>query len=205
VGDDVEVMTFRRRKMKLSWRELGRVLLILVWVTSVFACAKKTIPSQPGFGPGGGESGSGMGGRGGVGGGLDEARWRELGINSEPEKREFLQKAEKFENTDVYFDYDSYVLSEPAKKILDDKIQFLKRYPAVKVSIEGHCDERGTNEYNLALGERRANSALQYLVNSGLNQQKLGVISYGEERPIATGHDEASMAKNRRDHFTLNY
>jgi len=191
--------------MKLSWRELGRVLLILVCVTSTFACAKKNIPSQPGFGPGGGgESGSGMGSRGGPGG-LDEARWRELGINSEPEKREFLQKAEKFENTDVYFDYDSYVLSEPAKKILDDKIQFLKRYPAVKVSIEGHCDERGTNEYNLALGERRANSALQYLANSGVNQQKLGVVSYGEERPIASGHDEASMAKNRRDHFTLNY
>jgi peptidoglycan-associated lipoprotein len=204
VGDDVEVITFRRKEMNLKWSVIGRVLLMLVLVASVFACAKKNVPVQPGYGPGGAGS-SGMGPGGGGLSGLDEARWRELGINSEPEKREFLQKAEKFENADIYFDFDSYVLSEPAKRILDDKIQFLKRYPSVRVNIEGHCDERGTNEYNLALGERRANSALQYFVNSGISQQRLGVISYGEERPLATGHDEASWARNRRDHFTLNY
>ena len=181
------------------------VLLILVLSIAGFACAKKTVPSQPGFGAGGGamagDPSSGMGG----GLGADDARWRELGINSEQEKREFLEKAQSFENEDIYFDFDAHTLSAPAKKILDGKAVFLKRYPKAKVTIEGHCDERGTTEYNLALGERRATTAVQYLANSGVNQQRMGTISYGKERPLATGHDETSWAKNRRDHFTLNY
>jgi peptidoglycan-associated lipoprotein len=115
-----------------------------------------------------------------------------------------LNRAQRFENEDIYFDFDSYVLTEPAKKILDEKIQFLKRYPKVRVTVEGHCDERGTNEYNLALGERRANSAMQYLANSGMSTQNLNAVSYGEERPLSTGHDEASWARNRRAHFVLN-
>jgi peptidoglycan-associated lipoprotein len=205
VEDRVEAKTLRRREMKSRWREIGSVLLILFLAAGVLGCPKKITP-QPGYGPGSDTGGGpGAGGRGGPLSGLDDARWRELGINSEAEKREFLQQAEAFENTDVYYDYDSYVLSEPAKKILDDKIRFLKRYAAVKVTVEGHCDERGTNEYNLALGERRANSALQYISNSGLSNAKLGTITYGEERPLATGHDEASWAKNRRAHFVLNY
>jgi peptidoglycan-associated lipoprotein len=182
---------------------LGRLLLVLFLMVAAGACAKTTIPPQPGFGPEGGVGPGTEGERRGLG--MDDARWRELGINSEPEKREFLQRAQSFENEDVYFDYDSYALSDPAKKILDNKAAFMKRYAKVRIVIEGHCDERGTSEYNLALGERRAQSALQYLANSGLNQQRMGSISYGKERPIATGHDEASWAKNRRDHFTLNY
>jgi peptidoglycan-associated lipoprotein len=136
---------------------------------------------------------------------LDEARWRELGLTSEAEKKEFLAKAQTFENQDVYFDFDAYTLSEPAKRTLDEKVAFLKQYPKVKVTIEGHCDERGTTEYNLALGERRANSALQYLINSGVSRTNLTTVSYGKERPFVSGHDEAAWAKNRRDHFALNY
>jgi peptidoglycan-associated lipoprotein len=73
------------------------------------------------------------------------------------------------------------------------------------VTIEGHCDERGTSEYNLALGERRANSVWQYFVNSGVDPSRLSMISYGEERPIALNHDEASWARNRRAHCVLHY
>lgn len=187
--------------MKLGYGSLCRFLVILVLIGGVSACHKKSLPAQPGMG-----SGSSFGqGMGPSGGGLDDAKWRELGITSEAEKREFLDKAANFENQDVYFDYDAYTLSEPAKRILDEKIAFVKRYPKVKVTIEGHCDERGTTEYNLALGERRATSALQYMTNSGLSQGNLTTVSYGKERPIATGHDEASYAKNRRDHFALNY
>ncbi len=187
---------------------LVRMFLILALMVGGFACAKQTVPPQPGFGAGtGGPSeGLGTGGPGGAGGaGLDDARWRELGIGSEQEKQEFLAKSQKFENEDIYFDYDAYVLSEPAKRILDEKVAFIKRYPKAKVTIEGHCDERGTTEYNLALGERRANSALQYISNSGVNRTNLTTISYGKERPAATGHDEAAWAKNRRDHFVLNH
>lgn len=186
---------------------LLRILLIVFLMAGGLSCSKKTVPPQPGLGPGSGTlpegAGTGYDARGGPG--LEDARWRELGLGSEAERREFLAKAQTFENEDVYFDFDSYVLSEPAKKILGDKVAFLKRYPKVKVTIEGHCDERGTNEYNLALGERRANSALQFILNSGLEGAKLTTISYGEERPVATGHDEASWAKNRRAHFVLNY
>jgi len=183
-------------------RGMTAVLVGFFLVAGTIGCAKKVGP-QPGAVPGAGPGGAGVGT--GAGMGPDDARWRELGLNSEPERREFLQRAQSFENEDVYFDFDSYVLSDPAKRVLDTKVEFLKRYPKVKVTVEGHCDERGTNEYNLALGERRANSAYQYLVNSGVNAQRLGSVSYGEERPIAPGHDEASWAKNRRAHFVLNY
>jgi peptidoglycan-associated lipoprotein len=184
---------------------LGRILLVLLWVVAAGACAKRNIPpQQPGFGSEGGPGGMGSeGGRQGMG--MDDARWRELGINSESQKQEFLQRAKQFENEDIFFDFDAYTLTDPAKKILDAKAEFIKRYPRVKVTIEGNCDERGTSEYNLALGERRAQSALQYLVNSGASQQQLGTVSYGKERPIDTGHDESSWARNRRDHFVLNY
>lgn len=178
------------------------VLLGVFLAANMMGCAKK-VGTQPGVLPGAAPGAEGVGP--GVGMGANDARWRELGLNSEPERREFLQRAQSFENEDIYFDFDSYVLTDPAKKVLDSKVEFLKRYPKVRVTVEGHCDERGTNEYNLALGERRANSAYQYLVNSGISPQRLGTVSYGEERPIAAGHDEAAWAKNRRAHFVLNY
>ncbi len=186
--------------------KMSRTLVILLLLTAAFACAKKTVPPQPGYGAEGAPGGGfGTEGGGGALGGLDDAKWREMGINSESEKREFLQRAEGFENEDIYFDYDAYVLSMPAKKTLDKKVDFIKRYPKVKVTIEGHCDERGTTEYNLALGERRANAAFQYVTAAGANKQNMGTISYGKERPLATGHDETSWAKNRRAHFALTY
>jgi peptidoglycan-associated lipoprotein len=188
--------------MRGKFGNLFAVFVVLTLMIMVSACSKKNVPSQPGFG--GVESPYGAMGSG-TGGGLDDAKWRELGINSEAEKREFLEKAKAFENQDIYYDYDAYTLSPPAKKVLDEKIAFLKQYPKVKVTVEGHCDERGTTEYNLALGERRANAAYQYILNSGLQTQKLSTVSYGKERPIVTGHDEASYAKNRRAHFVLNY
>jgi peptidoglycan-associated lipoprotein len=176
--------------------------MILTLIASMIACSKTSVPPPPGYGAPGSEYGPGAGAGGGP---MDEAKWRELGINSEAEKREFLDRAKVFENQDVYFDYDSYSLTEPAKKVLDEKLAFLKRYPKVQVTVEGHCDERGTTEYNLALGERRAHAGQQYILSTGSSNLKITTTSYGKERPVATGHDEASWAKNRRDHFVLNY
>jgi len=103
----------------------------------------------------------------------------------------------------IYFDFDKYNLKPPAVAKLDEVADFMSKNSDAKVRIEGNCDERGTNEYNLALGDRRANSAKKYLVDSGISAERLSTISYGEERPADPGHDEAAWAKNRRDEFKL--
>ncbi len=102
---------------------------------------------------------------------------------------------------DVFFDFDKAVLREDAKKTLNENIQWLKANPAVRIVIEGHCDERGTNEYNLALGERRAKAVRDYLVAGGIDAKRISTISYGEERPFVLGHDESAWKFNRRAHF----
>ncbi|MBJ6748968.1 peptidoglycan-associated lipoprotein Pal [Geomonas anaerohicana] len=104
----------------------------------------------------------------------------------------------------IYFDFDSDVLSDAARKTLTDNYAKLKAMPNVKIRIEGNCDERGSDEYNLALSERRAQSAMKYLVSLGIPASRLSTIGYGEEKPAVTGHDEEAWAKNRRDEFSIN-
>ncbi len=124
---------------------------------------------------------------------------------SEEEARRMREAAEKarFESEDIYFEFDQYILSDTAKQNLNKKAQWLKAYPAAKALIEGHCDERGSAEYNLALGQKRADAAMQYVVSLGINANRLSTISYGKERPIDPGHTEAAWVKNRRAHFVL--
>jgi peptidoglycan-associated lipoprotein len=102
----------------------------------------------------------------------------------------------------AFFDYDSYTLREDARGALDQDAKLLRDNPNVKITIEGHCDERGTDEYNQALGEKRAQAARDYLVKAGIQTARLSIISYGKERPFDPGHDEAAWSKNRRAHFT---
>jgi len=104
---------------------------------------------------------------------------------------------------DVFFDYDAANLSSEAQGTLDADGKVLMDNASVNVQIEGHCDERGTVEYNLALGDRRAQSAKDYLVRYGVPASRLSTVSYGEERPFATGADEAAWAQNRRAHFVV--
>jgi len=103
----------------------------------------------------------------------------------------------------VYFDFDSYNLREEGRAALDINAKLLRDNLSVQVTIEGHCDERGTAEYNQALGERRAMAARDYLVAAGISEARLRIVSYGKERPFATGSDEASWQQNRRAHFTI--
>jgi len=104
---------------------------------------------------------------------------------------------------DVFFDLDSYTLREDARAALDQNARLLRENPGTKITIEGHCDERGTTEYNQALGERRAQAARDYLANAGIDAANLSVISYGKERPFDPGHDETAWSKNRRAHIVL--
>jgi peptidoglycan-associated lipoprotein len=108
-----------------------------------------------------------------------------------------------FENEDVRFEFDSANLNAEAQQILRQKAQWLKENPRVTVIIEGHCDTRGTNEYNLALGERRALSAQAFLVSLGIAENRLATVSYGEERPLDPSDTEAAWIVNRRAHFVI--
>jgi peptidoglycan-associated lipoprotein len=98
----------------------------------------------------------------------------------------------------IHFALDKYDIDAESRAILDSQAAWLAKWPNVPVSLEGHCDERGTREYNLALGDRRANAAKNYLAARGINPARISTISYGKERPIALGSDESSWAQNRR-------
>ncbi len=104
---------------------------------------------------------------------------------------------------DVFFDFDKSVIRADAKKSLDENARWLKANPKATILIEGHCDERGTREYNLGLGQRRAKSAQDYLVAAGINGKRIKIISYGKEQPFDPGHDESAWKWNRRAHFVL--
>jgi peptidoglycan-associated lipoprotein len=102
---------------------------------------------------------------------------------------------------DIHFDFDKYNIRPGDATVLDANAAWLKSNPGNLVLIEGHCDERGTNEYNLALGERRAKSTMNYLVSQGVQASRITIISYGKERPVCTEHNESCWLKNRRAHF----
>ena len=114
---------------------------------------------------------------------------------------EEINAAEFLKN--IYFDFDKFDLTGEAIAQLDQNGKWLKQHPSVKVIIEGHCDERGTEEYNLALGERRANAAKSYLVRLGIAASRMMVVSYGESRPLDPRSGEAAWARNRRAHFRV--
>lgn len=132
----------------------------------------------------------------------EQARQQEEAAKQEALRNEQMAK-EAFTGDDVYFEYDSAVLTSTAQALLMVKAQWMKANPNSRALIEGHCDERGSNEYNLALGDRRAASVKTFLVNLGISAFRLSTVSYGEEKPVDTGKTESAYAKNRRAHFVL--
>jgi peptidoglycan-associated lipoprotein len=103
----------------------------------------------------------------------------------------------------VYFDFDAYSLRDDARPVLDAQAAWLRRYPEVRVRVEGNCDERGTREYNFALGARRANAVREYLVDHGVSAARIATISYGKERPIDPGDSDQALAHNRNGHTVI--
>jgi peptidoglycan-associated lipoprotein len=129
-------------------------------------------------------------------------RLKEDRLRAEAAAREAAEKA--FVNENIHFEFNSSILSDQAKQTLNSKADYLRTNPDIKITVEGHCDERGADAYNIALGERRAKSVKMFLVNLGIGTKRMNTISYGKERPIAMEHNETSWAKNRRAQFAVN-
>ena len=134
---------------------------------------------------------------------LEMTKKREAEAKAAEEKAWQERRVAKVEAESIYFDFDKSFIKLEYRAVLQAKAEFLKDDPNIHIRIEGNCDERGTNEYNLALGERRANSAAKYLVSLGISPDRIETISYGEERPLASGHGGGAWAQNRRDDFTV--
>jgi peptidoglycan-associated lipoprotein len=141
----------------------------------------------------------------------EEAARRATEAEKELEKSLVAKKypgieGEVFESSllkDVYFEFDRYDIRPEATPFLKENAALLMKYPKMKIQIEGHCDERGTSEYNLSLGERRANSAMNQLISLGISRDRISTISFGEERPFDSTHTEAAWSKNRRAHMVI--
>jgi len=196
--------------MKRKWIILALVLIVPAMLFTV-SCAKKTVSTEPSTTDTAAD---------------DAARQAELEKQAELDRQRQLEeerlaaeraeqlKAEavtrdlamaknRFLNENIYFDFDKSVLSYQAQELLKEKAMWMRANPDASVVVEGHCDERGTNAYNLALGERRAESAKTFLVNLGISGARMTTISYGEERPLDMGHNEEAWAKNRRATFVI--
>lgn len=134
---------------------------------------------------------------------LAEENLKEESLSERMAAEQTQAAKDRFENEDIYFDFDSIQLTPEAQEKLTKKGKWLRENTAATVTIEGHCDNRGTNEYNLALGEGRAQSAKTFLMDLGIDISRLNTISYGEERPRDPQQTESAWAKNRRSHFVI--
>lgn len=121
----------------------------------------------------------------------------------EPEKYAVSEGRTNGPMLPIYFNFDKSDIRDDQQSRLDGNADFLKANNQLRIIVEGNCDERGTNEYNIALGERRAQSAKKYLVNLGVAEERINTVSFGEEKPLLHGHDELSWAQNRRDDFII--
>jgi len=192
----------RRRKMRKKFWFGVALLLIVPGLLFTTSCAKKTVKPEAAMKATDED---------------DAARKaaEEAARKAEMERKQKLEEerlkadtmksgdAGLFEKELIHFDFDKSILRSDAQEILTRKAEFLRMNPNAKVVIEGHCDDRGTAEYNLALGDRRANAAKAFLVNLGIEEGRLTTISYGEERPLDPADNNDAWALNRRDKFII--
>ncbi|WP_054179941.1 peptidoglycan-associated lipoprotein Pal [Trabulsiella odontotermitis] len=157
-------------------------LMLALPVMAIAACSSNKNASNDQSGEGMMGAGTGMNANG----------------NMSSEEQARLQMQQLQQNNIVYFGLDKYDVSSEFAAMLDAHANFLRSNPSYKVTVEGHADERGTPEYNIALGERRANAVKMYLQGKGVSADQISIVSYGKEKPAVLGHDEAAYAKNRR-------
>ncbi|WP_272699644.1 peptidoglycan-associated lipoprotein Pal [Desulfovibrio sp. Fe33] len=183
--------------MKIKWY-VGMVALMAVSLLLFAGCAKKSTTTEP------------TQGQVEV---KDDTQWTppaheepvvdEAALAAEAQARAKAEAVEELTNVTIRFAFNSYDLSDEARSSLAQKANILRKFKDVNVVIEGHCDERGTEEYNLALGERRARAAYEHLVILGVEPERMKIVSFGEEYPVDPAHNETAWAKNRRDEFIV--
>jgi len=188
--------------MQKHWTIFALALMALV-IFSFSACTKSKISSEPSSSVSAEEEARQRAEEEARQKALREENLREEALGEQQTQERMESERSMFENDDIFFEFDSIRLTPEAQEILTQKAAWLRQNSGARVTIEGHCDDRGTNEYNLALGEGRAQSAREFLVDLGIKESRLNAISYGEERPIAKSQDEETWARNRRAHFVI--
>lgn len=190
---------------KILWLLL--VVLIAVGLAmSINGCAKKRVASEEAVGTAAEETAPKPGEPGYEKIYEESMASKEESLESQPsmaKEQETLEGRTSAPLLPIYFDFDKSNIRQDQRARIEKNAAFLKENAGTRVRIEGNCDERGTNEYNMALGERRALSAKKYLMNLGIHEDRMHTISYGEEKPLLYGHDEYSWAQNRRDDFVV--
>ncbi|MGE4553854.1 MAG: peptidoglycan-associated lipoprotein Pal [Desulfovibrionaceae bacterium] len=175
-------------KSRLAW-----IIVLCLALILVGGCAKKRSDSMP---PGVTKTDAGSGQQGNV-----DVNWNSSELSAEQLRAQEMAKSMDDLRTRINFAFDSSELTAESRAILKRKAEILQQYPQLTLVVEGYCDERGTVEYNLALGDRRARSSFEYLKVLGVTESRMSIVSFGEEKPLDPGHDEAAWAKNRRDEF----
>jgi peptidoglycan-associated lipoprotein len=190
--------SIKEKEMRRRWIAFA-MTMVLTMAFMMVACAKEQVQSQTDPQPQDttAVAKTGDASRQAAGQQDEQARLREA-------REAALRAAAAFSSENVQFDFDSTMLTAQARTILNKKAEYLGANPDTRVTIEGHCDERGTAAYNMALGERRADAVKNYLIHLGTSAERLSTISYGEEKPVAQGQDESAWAKNRRAQFVIN-
>jgi peptidoglycan-associated lipoprotein len=181
-------------------RQTRIVLVVLMAAFVAGACARRP-PAPPAAPATTAPTSPAPAGAGNAGAG--EAAERARLAAEEAARREEIARAQAVLSSIVHFDYDSYAIREDSRRALDAKVPVLRAHPNVRIRIVGHTDERGSTEYNLALGMRRAQAVQEYLGNFGISPNRLEVESFGEERPLDPSSDEAAWARNRRAEFEV--
>jgi peptidoglycan-associated lipoprotein len=186
---------------KNIWLALALVLILPAMLFTV-SCAKKTVEAEPEMAEA--ETQEPEDTAAAEAEAAERAIIEAERIRAEEEERALAAAKMAFTDEDIYFEFDSATLLPVAQDILSQKAAYILSMSDAGLTVEGHCDERGTDAYNMALGERRAEAAKAFLVNLGVNPSQISTISYGEERPADPGNTEEAWAKNRRASFVLN-
>jgi peptidoglycan-associated lipoprotein len=188
----------------MKFFECFGVVLLILSLTLFCSCASKPIQTAPSGPPPKAEgqavrpTGDGKGTSGGI---VEEELLRER--QRLERERSLAEAIKKAPFTDIYFDFDSYTVRQEQVQDLTMIGNWLKQYSTVRIVVAGHTDERGTMEYNLVLGQKRAESVKEFMVRMGVQQERIKTVSFGKEMPAHTGHGEEAWAKNRRVHFAV--